>query len=86
MKSFEVLDRGGTTQVEQVFAGPEIASPSALSRGDMGKGVFNGDTLPKLGTACWTSLQSTEPSLAGLVSGNRDRSTSSRGGLRAVGA
>jgi hypothetical protein len=85
MKAFKVLNRRSATEIEQVLARTAIASLVAFASGDMGKGVLDRSALSQLGAPRWASLKRTKSSLAGLVSGDRNRSPSAGGGLSALG-
>ncbi len=84
MDTFEVLDDGGPSQVEEVAADADVASAKSLASGDVREGVFDGGTTAEHGAAWAGLLKSTVLALPGFVGGDGDGAAAARRGLCAL--
>ncbi len=84
MDTFEVLDDGGPSQVEEVAADADVASAKSLASGDVREGVFDGGTTAEHGAAWGGLLKSTVLALPGFVGRDGDGAATARRGLGAL--
>src|ERR1700675_250860 len=75
MQGLEILDRACTTEVEGVFAGPDVARVVALALRDVSELVFDHRALPQRGTSDGGLDLLTESMLQRLVLGDGHRAT-----------
>src|ERR1700679_4144443 len=84
MHSFEILDRGGAPQVEQVLARADVASPASLAGSDMSQSMLDSDAGAEGGAPGRGVLKLAELPLELLVSGDRHAPALAGGSLRAA--
>src|SRR4051812_32223002 len=80
VQGLEILDRGGTAQIEQVLAGADVAGTVPFAGGDVSQRVLDGDASAEVAAAGRGALQFAELLLQGLVLG--DRHTAALAGRR----
>jgi hypothetical protein len=84
LDTFEILDCGGASEVEEVLANAYVASAMALASRDMCESVFDGGSLAECGAPGGRLLELSVLTLAGFVGGDGDAAAVARGGLGAL--